>query len=68
MIFEILATVTILAVMFGASYSMVDIMNALDRAGVSFVPAAWITTAWGALVSLAGSVFLVEILRKVCGA
>jgi hypothetical protein len=66
--FEILATVAVMAVMFGTTYSMVDIMKGLDRAGVSFILSAWISTAWGALVSLAGSAFLLEILRKVCGA
>jgi hypothetical protein len=68
LIFEILATVAVLAVMFGASLSMADIMNGLDRAGVKFILAAWVTTAWGIAVSLAGSIFVVDILRKVCGA
>lgn len=66
--FEVLAAIAILAVMFGATYSMVDIMNGLDQTGVKFVVASWITTAWGAAVSLAGSIFVVEILKKVCGA
>ncbi len=67
LLFEVLATAAVLAVMFGATISMVDIMNGLDRAEVRFVPAAWLVTGWGIIVSLAGSIFVVDILRQVCG-
>ena len=64
--FEILATIAVLAVMFAITATMVDIMDGLTKAGVRFVPAAWIVTAWGVVTSFAGSVFLIDILRQVC--
>jgi uncharacterized membrane protein HdeD (DUF308 family) len=67
MIFELLATIAVLSVMIGMTWTMVDLMTILDRTGVRFVPAAWITTIWGVVSSLAGSIFLIDILRDVFG-
>lgn len=48
-------------------WTMVKLLNGLEAVGLHYVPAAWITTAWGVTAILASSTFLISILRYLLG-
>ena len=65
LIFELLATIAALFVMVAITWTMVSMMDWLDKNHWHFIPAAWLTTAWGIGTSLGGAIFLIDILRTV---
>jgi len=67
MIFEILSILVLFGVLWMATYTMVRMMEGLTKIGVQFIPASWLTTAWGLLVTISTSAFLLHLVRLVCG-
>jgi hypothetical protein len=63
LIFEILATIAALGVMIGITWTMIGMMDWLDKNGWHFIPSAWLTTAWGIGTSIGGAIFIIDILK-----
>lgn len=67
LLFEIVSVIVILIVMAVITKITVEAMQHLTNVGVKFIPASFLSTAWNFLASLSLSVFLVSIIRFVCG-
>jgi len=66
MVFEILSILVLFGVLWMATYMMVAMMEFLSKR-IKFIPAAWLTTAWGLLQIVSTSSFLLHLVRLVCG-
>ena len=67
LVFEILSILALFGVLWMVTYTMVHIMEALTKIGVRFIPASWLTTAWGLILIVSTSSFLLHLVRLVCG-
>ena len=66
MVFEVLSILALFAVLVMATYTMVGIMEFLAPR-MKFIPAAWLTTAWGVTLVISSAAFLLHLVRLVCG-
>lgn len=66
MSFEILSILALFGVLWMATYVMVAMMEFLTPR-IKFIPAAWLTTAWGLMQIITTSTFLLDIVRFLCG-
>lgn len=64
--FEILSILALFGVLWMATYVMVAMMEFLTPR-IKFIPAAWLTTAWGLMQIITTSTFLLDIVRFLCG-
>ena len=67
LVFEILSILALFGVLWMVTYTMVAMMEALTKIGVRFIPASWATTAWGLVLTISTSAFLLSIVRLLCG-
>jgi hypothetical protein len=67
MLFEITGIIALLTIMVAITWTMVRMMDLLERLKMHFVPAAWLTTAWGLVAIGSSSVFVLDVLRLVFG-
>lgn len=67
MLFESLSVISVMGIMYVITWTMTKIMNGLTSWGVGFIPAAWLTTAWGIVAFLASATFLLSLLQLFTG-